>query len=46
MKENINQQLFNYWNTVRGTRMAPQRFEIELNNVPHDVVVYDIVGVN
>ena len=29
MKQQISQSLYAYWNDVRGTRMAPKRFEIE-----------------
>lgn len=29
MKEPVSQQLYAYWNSVRGNRMAPKRFEIE-----------------
>ena len=29
MKQQVSQSLFAYWNDVRGTRMAPKRFEIE-----------------
>jgi hypothetical protein len=29
MKQKTNQILFDYWNEVRGDRMAPRRFEIE-----------------
>jgi hypothetical protein len=29
MKETISQALYSYWNGLRGTRLAPKRFEIE-----------------
>ncbi len=29
MKTTTSQMLFNYWNSVRGSRLAPRRFEIE-----------------
>ncbi len=33
MKEQVSQQLYAYWNDVRGERMAPQRFEIEPSRI-------------
>ncbi len=33
MKEEVSQQLYAYWNGVRGERMAPQRFEIEPSRI-------------
>lgn len=29
MKQRTNQILYSYWNEVRGTRMAPRRFDVE-----------------
>ena len=29
MKHQVSQSLYAYWNDVRGTRIAPKRFEIE-----------------
>lgn len=33
MKEATSQQLYAYWNSVRGDRLAPQRFEIEPSRI-------------
>ncbi len=33
MKEPVSQQLYAYWNSVRGDRMAPKRFEIEPSRI-------------
>jgi hypothetical protein len=33
MKEHVSQQLYAYWNSVRGDRMAPKRFEIEPSQI-------------
>ena len=33
MKEKTSQILFNYWNEVRGRRIAPRRFEIEPSRI-------------
>lgn len=33
MKEEISQQLFDYWNSMRGDRLAPKRFEIEPSQI-------------
>ncbi len=33
MKERTSQHLFAYWNTVRGDRVAPRRFEIEPSRI-------------
>lgn len=33
MKHQTSQQLFAYWNEVRGQRMAPRRFEIEPSRI-------------
>lgn len=33
MKEEISQQLFQYWNKMRGERLAPKRFEIEPSQI-------------
>ena len=33
MKHPTNQQLFAYWNDVRGARVAPRRFEIEPSRI-------------
>lgn len=33
MKEPVSQQLYAYWNSVRGERIAPQRFEIEPSRI-------------
>lgn len=33
MKEPVSQQLYAYWNSVRGERMAPKRFEIEPSRI-------------
>jgi hypothetical protein len=43
MKHKISQTLFNYWNEVRGTRMAPRRFEVEPSQIagilPHTFIL-------
>lgn len=33
MKEAISQQLYAYWNSMRGDRLAPKRFEIEPSQI-------------
>ncbi len=33
MKEPVSQELYAYWNSVRGDRMAPKRFEIEPSRI-------------
>lgn len=33
MKEAISQQLYDYWNSMRGERVAPKRFEIEPSQI-------------
>jgi hypothetical protein len=33
MKERTSQALFGYWNEVRGSRLAPRRFEIEPSRI-------------
>jgi len=33
MKEATSQQLYAYWNSIRGDRLAPQRFEIEPSRI-------------
>lgn len=33
MKDSVSRTLYAYWNDVRGTRLAPQRFEIEPSRI-------------
>ena len=33
MKEAISRQLYSYWNSMRGERLAPKRFEIEPSQI-------------
>lgn len=34
MRHKTSQTLFNYWNDVRGNRVAPRRFEIQPSRIP------------
>lgn len=47
MKNRASQQLYNYWNEVRGDRLAPRRFEIEparLASILPDAFILERLG--
>ncbi|MFA5958308.1 PAS domain-containing protein [Hyphomicrobium sp.] len=37
MQEAVTQSLFSYWNTLRGQRRAPKRFEIDPSRIANDL---------